>query len=343
MKIQSFGKLPDGRDASLYVMENKSGAYACVTNVGASIVSIFVPDKNGKLEDVVLGYDCAEKYLTKGAYHGATVGRVANRIEDAWFELEGVRYDLKPNYNGRHMLHGGEIGLDSKLFDTTVEGDSVVMKTTLPDGEDGFPGNIDITVKYSFDDNCRLNIEYIAESDKTTPVNLINHSYFNLNATGDICSHELQINSNEYYPLSENGMIHGEKKPARGTMDFGCVKPVGRDIDADCPQIKLAGGYDHNYFLQEGNEFILAASIKAPESGRIMRVYTDMPGILFYSGNFLQTHEVEGKLGRAYKSREGFCLETNYCPNALKCPQVKQPILKKGEVYRHKTIYEFAL
>jgi len=164
-----------------------------------------------------------------------------------------------------------------------------------------------------------------------------------LNAGGDICSHELQINSDEYYPLSENGMVHGDKKEVRGTMDFRVAKAVGRDIDADCTQIKLAGGYDHNYFLQDGKEFVLAASIKAPESGRVMRVYTDMPGILFYSGNFLHTHEVEGKLGRAYKSREGFCLETNYCPNCLKCPQVKQPILKKGDTYHHKTIYEFTL
>lgn len=343
MKTKSFGKLPDGREATLFIMENKNGAYVAVTNVGASIVSVVVPDKTGKLADVVLGYTSGDKYLTKGAYHGATVGRVANRIEDACFTLEGVEYVLKPNMDGKHMLHGGEIGLDSKLFDTEIDGDTVIMKTTLPDGEDGFPGNVDITVKYSFDNDCRLNIEYLATSDKTTPINLINHSYFNLNGEGDILSHELQIFADEYYPMSDNGMVHGEKKAAVGTMNFKEPKVVGLDIDADCPQIKLAGGFDHNYFLQDGKEFVLAASIKAPESGRIMRVYTDMPGVLFYSGNFLHTHEVEGKLGRAYKAREGLCLETNYCPNCLKCPQVKQPILKKGDVYHHKTIYEFAL
>ncbi|MBR5478828.1 MAG: galactose mutarotase [Clostridia bacterium] len=343
MQIKNFGKLPDGREATLFILENGTGAYAAVTNVGASIVSVVVPDKNGNLGDVVLGYTDGAKYLTKGAYHGATVGRVANRIEDARFTLEGVEYILKPNYNGQHMLHGGEIGLDSKLFDAEVCGDTVIMKTVLPDGEDGFPGNIEITVKYDFDAENRLNIEYFAECDKTTPINLINHSYFNLNVTGDICSHELTINSDEYYPLADNGMVTGEKRPAVGTMNFKEPKIVGSDIDADCPQIKLAGGYDHNYFLQDGKDFVLAASIKAPESGRIMRVYTDMPGILFYSGNFLHTHEVEGKLGRAYMAREGFCLETNYCPNALKCPQVKQPILKKGEKYHHKTVYEFAV
>lgn len=343
METRSFGALPDGREATLFILKNRSGAGAVVTNLGAAIVSIIVPDRRGDLDDVVLGYDCAEKYMTKGSYQGVTVGRVANRIEDARFVLNGKEYLLKPNHNVTHFLHGGEFGLDTKLFDAEIQGDTVSMTTVLPDGEDGFPGNVTITVKYRFDDKNRLHIEHVATSDADTPLNLTNHAYYNLGGqdSGTILDHELQIFAEEYYPLGENGMVTGVCAPVRGTMDFRRPKAIGMDIEKECLQLQIASGYDHNYRLQDGDDMVFAAQARDPKSGRVMRVYTDMPGVLFYSGNYLEEHQVAGKLGRIYHKREGFCLETNFCPNALRFPEIKQPILRAGEEYRHKTVYEF--
>lgn len=344
METKSFGRLKDGREAALFIMINESGAGVAVTNVGASIVSIAVPDRAGKLGDVVLGYGAAEPYTSKGAYHGATVGRVANRIEDARFTLNGREYQLKPNMDGGHFLHGGEFGLDTKLFSAEITADDTVRMTTVsPDGEDGFPGNLTVTVTYRFDRKNRLHIEHSAVSDADTPVNLTNHAYFNLSGqgVGTIENHELQIFSDYYYPLGANGMVTGETAPVDGVMDFRVSKRIGEDIARDDAQLAIAGGYDHNYFLQNGADMMLAARAYDPESGRVMRVYTDMPGILFYSGNALEGAPTVGKCGRAYRKREGFCLESNFCPNALRFPQLKQPILRAGERYLHKTVYEF--
>lgn len=346
IREERFGILSDGREVKLFTLENKNGYRVAITNAAAAIQAIYTPDRNGNCADIVLGYDKPEHYFSKGAYHGAVVGRVANRIEDARFTLNGQEYILKPNFDGRHMLHGGEIGLDSKLYDTEIKDDTLILKTIMPNGEDGFPGNVDLAVIYQLDDDNRLITHYIATSDEDTPLNLINHTYFNLagHTTGDVLNQKLLINANEYYPLGNNGMVTGEIAPVRGTIDFRKAKTIGQDINKDCTQLNIACGYDHNYDLPgDGKKLVFAAQVWDEKSSRTMKIFTDMPGILFYSGNHLQTHPIQGKNGAHYKARNGFCLETNFCPNALKFPHLKQPILRKGEVYDHSTIYQFGI
>ncbi|MEG2570555.1 MAG: aldose epimerase family protein [Clostridia bacterium] len=327
----------------IYTLKNKSGMTVCLTNAAAAIQSIMVPGRDGSFIDVVLGYNDAQSYFSKGAYHGAVIGRVANRIEDARFTLNGREYITAKNMDNRHTLHGGTVGLDSKTYTASVTADSVAFSTTLPDGEDGFPGNVAITVTYSLTDDNRLSIHYEAESDADTPINLTNHAYFNLAGAGSILPQRLMINSDFYYPLGANGMVMGEHAPVRGTMDFRTPKAIGRDIESDCEQLKIAGGYDHNFELAvKGNSLSLAAQAWDDDSGRTMRVFTNMPGVLFYSGNALASHPVHGKGNRAYRAREGFCLETNFCPNALRFPNLPQPILRVGEKYDYTTVLEFA-
>lgn len=342
---EKFGTLPDGREATLFTLTNQSGMKVKITNVAAAIVSILVPDSHGKLDDVVLGYDHAKDYLSKGPYHGAVVGRVANRIEDAVFTLNGKLYKLSVNHKGKHMLHGGEIGLDSKLYDAKIQPDNTLaLHTVLPDGEDGFPGNISLTVIYQLSEDNGLSIHYLATTDADTPINLTNHSYFNLRGhdAGSILDHQLQIFSREYTPLDKNGMVCGVVAPTKGTMDFSAMKPIGRDIDADCEQLKIAGGYDHNYILPTFRKaLVLAAWAEEETSGRFMQVYTNSPAVLLYTGNYLEESPIPGKGGVEYHARGGFCLETNFYPNALKYPQFPQPVLRAGETYDYTTIFRF--
>ncbi|NLG53039.1 MAG: galactose mutarotase [Clostridiales bacterium] len=344
---KDFGRLPDGRSADLFELKNKNGMIVGITNIGAAIVSITVPDRGGSFADVVLGYDSAEKYLTKGAYHGVCVGRVANRIEDARFELNGREYNLKPNYEGRHMLHGGETGLDTRLFAAALLNQNTLeLSCVLPDGEDGFPGEVALTVLYTLTDENALSLRFIATCDSDTVINLINHAYFNLNGhdSGSITDHELMIFSDKYTPLNDAGMVYGEIRSVEPEMDFRNPKKIGRDIDSDFKQLKIAGGYDHNYMLDAaGGDLTHAAGVYEEVSGRAMDVYTNSPAILLYTGNHLDKHRVSGKGGVYYKSRGGFCLETNFPPNALKYKTLPQPILRRGEVYDYTTLFKFGV
>ncbi len=344
--VIEFGALPNGECGYAYEIKNSKGMTVRICNVAAAIVSVFVPDKNGNTEDVILGYRNAADYLSKGPYHGACIGRVANRIEDSVFTLNGKTYHLEPNHKEKHVLHGGLHGLDNHVFDiVALTGNSVTLETEMKDGEDGFPGNVSLSVTYTVTEDNALSIVYRATSDADTVLNLTNHAYFNLagQGSGTMLNHELQIFADEYLPLNEIGMVYDEVLPVDSVMDFREAKAIGRDIGEDHPQLKIATGYDHNYILKlNENGLTHAAHVFEPESGRMMDVYTDMPGILLYSGNYLENHDVVGKDGRLYKMREGFCLETNYYPNALKYPQYPQPILRAGAEYKHETVYKFS-
>ncbi len=349
IKKELFGKLDDGRDSYLFTLRNKDGMTVKICDVAASIVSIIVPDRNGNMDDIVLSYDKPEYYRTKGAYLGAVVGRVANRIEDAVFTLNGKEYKVHPNHQEIHMLHGGPIAIDSKLFDSVVNEDenSVTLKCILPDGEDGFPGNVDVSIKYRLTDEDALELNYVCTSDADTPLNLTNHSYFNLcghDSSKDILDHKLQLFTKEFTPVKANGMVDGTVKAVEPAMDFSAMKPIGRDINSGCEQIEITKGYDHNYVLPVfGKALVLAATAEEDTTGRFMQVYTNSPGILFYSGNYLEDNKTPGKAGKCYPYRSGFCLETGFYPNALKYPNYPQPVLRKGDVFDYTTIFRFGV
>ncbi len=344
-KTKPFGRLPNGQMGELYEIRNQHGVCARIANVGAAIVSLFVQDRDGNFSDVVLGYENAADYLSKGPYHGVCVGRVANRIENAVFELYGNVYHLTPNYQEKHVLHGGVHGLDNHVFEVLEHTESMlVLNTVLHDWEDGFPGNIKLKVIYTITDDNGLSIHYLATSDADTVLNLTNHAYFNLHGenSGSAMEQTLQIFADEYMPLSENGMVYGEILPVDRVMDFRDGKTLAQDIEQNHPQLKIAGGYDHNFVLNpKGKELVLAARAEDSATGRVMEVLTNLPGILLYTGNFLADHNVPGKGGRFYGKREGFCLETNFPPNALKHPNFVQPILNAGETYDFETVYRF--
>lgn len=343
--VSAFGALPNGAAAELYHLKNPAGIQVQISNVAAAIVSIFAPDRNGNFTDVVLGYREGKDYLSKGAYHGACIGRVANRIENATFMLDGVAYHLPQNYQENHVLHGGFSGLDSHVFRLVSHTEnSVCLETVMEDGEDGFPGNVKLQVTYTIRDDNGLSIRYHAGSDADTVLNLTNHAYFNLagEESGNAMQQKLQIFADEYLPLNEHGMVYGESLPVDHVMDFRKGKAIMRDLNAKHPQIKIANGYDHTYLLkQDGKKLVFAARAEEKHSGRAMEVYTNMPSVLLYTGNFLGEHNVPGKNGRYYQNREGFCLETGFYPNALRYPQFPQPILRAGETYDYETVYRF--
>lgn len=342
-----FGTLPNGNISSKYTLTNNNGMLVEISDVAAAIASIKFPDRLGTISDVVLGYDTPEKYLSKGAYHGAIVGRVANRIEDAVFTLNNKEYRLEPNHQGRHLLHGGLIGLDSKQYNVKmIDSRSIALSCVMRDGEDGFPGEIALTVTYTLTEDNGLIIHYLASSDEDTVFNPLSHVYFNLGGhdSGSILNQTLQINAKKYTPIDSNCMVYGESLPVSGAVDFQKPKAIGRDINAECDQLILSGGYDCNYFLDTADKkTVLAATATDPKSGRKLDVYTNSPCILFYSGNHLSSHRVPGKDGIHYRDREGFCLETGYPPNALKYPSLPQPILRRGEVFDYMTEYRFGL
>lgn len=349
VKKELFGKLKDGRESFVFTLTNENGMVVKVCDVAASIVSIVVPDKNGNMDDVVLSYNNPEYYRNKEGYLGAVVGRVANRIEDAVFTLNGKEYKVSQNHNEIHMLHGGTIGIDSKLYESTVneQENAVTFSCVLPDGEDGFPGNLSVSVTYNLTDDNALGIHYVATSDEDTVVNLTNHSYFNLcghDSGENILGHKLQLFTKEFTPVKSNGMVDGTVKATEGAMDFSVPKEIGRDINSDCDQIKITYGYDHNFVLPTfGKALVLAAAVEEEKSGRCMQVYTNSPGILFYSGNYLEDNKSPGKAGKCYAYRSGFCLETGFYPNALKYPNYPQPILRKDDVFDYTTYFKFSV
>ncbi|WP_110461209.1 aldose epimerase family protein [Ruminiclostridium sufflavum] len=343
----SFGTLQDGTEADIFKLTNSKNVSVEITNFGGIIVSVNVPDKNGKSADIVLGYRKLDKYIDNDGYIGALIGRHANRIEDAVFELNGKVYELVKN-DGRNHLHGGDTGLHNVLWKAEIlsgEGiERLVLTHTSPDGEENYPGKLDVTVEYSLSEDNELKIDYTAVSDKDTVVNLTNHAYFNLSGhnSGEATQHRLFINADKFTPVNDECLPIGEIRNVKGTvMDFTKMKRIAEDIDSPDEQLVNGKGYDHNWVLNtEGSIKETAAVLYDPESGRAMEVYTTKPGIQFYSGNHL-SEKLIGKDNAVYNARTGLCLETQYFPNAMKHKNFPSPILKANEKYHHITIYKF--
>jgi aldose 1-epimerase len=339
-----FGKTPDGTPVELYTLRNANGMTAKVMTYGAILTELDVPDKNGKLGDVVLGFDNLDGYLTRHPYFGATVGRVANRIAKGKFTLDGHEYKLAVN-NGPNALHGGLKGFDKVVWKAEPfnAGDSVGVKFIYrsPDGEEGYPGNLATSVTYTLTDKNELRIDYKAATDKATPVNLSNHSYFNLAGpgSGDILGHELMLAADKYTPVDDTLIPTGEIKPVKGTpLDFTKPETIGARID----QLKgEPGGYDHNFVLNSGGKSLaLAARVVEPKTGRVMEMYTTEPGVQFYTGNFLDG-SIKGR-GGVYKKHQGFCLEAQHFPDSVNHDNFPSVILRPGKTYTQTTVYKFA-
>ena len=340
---RKFGVLQTGETVKIFHLENKSGAYAEVTDFGAILVKVCVPDKDGTLTDVVLGYDDLASYEVNGCFFGSTIGRNGNRIGGAKFSVNGKEVVLAQNENDNN-LHSGPDGFEKKLWKVAEISDdknSVIFNRISPDGENGFPGEFDVSVKYEFTEDNELRIHYQGICDEPTVANMTNHSYFNLagHASGTIDNQILQINSEFYTPNDSECMPTGEVLSVMGTpFDFRAPKPIGQDINADFEQIEMFGGYDHNFAIS-GRGYRLCAIAKCLENGITMEVYTDKPGVQLYTSNGLP----EGiyKEGAKYSTHQAFCLETQYFPNGMKNSHFIAPILKVGDEYNFTTEYKF--
>ncbi len=343
---ESFGVTKDGAKATLFTFTNDNGMSVSVTDFGANVVKICVPDKNGNIADVALGFDDVKGYETNENYLGALVGRYANRIGGAKFTLNGTTYEVDKT-NGNNCLHGGfkPYGAMMHEYELNEDEDSagVTFSRLSPDMEQGFPGNLDYSVTYTLTNDNEFIIEYFAVSDKDTILNLTNHTYFNLagEASGSVYDHLVWIDSDSYTPTDAELIPTGVVAPVEGTpLDFRTEKPIGRDIDADHIDLKNAGGFDQNYALKTTpGDATLVATLKDPASGRKMEVYTDLPGIQFYAGNFLDTKN--GKGGHDYGRREGVCFESQFFPNSCNIPAFPWKPLKADEEFNSITVYKF--
>jgi aldose 1-epimerase len=314
---------------------------------GAIVVSLEVPDRNGKLADITLGFDTLEEYLKGHPYFGAIVGRYGNRIGKGKFTLNGIEYQLATN-NGENHLHGGIKGFDKVVWDAepvTQKGSAGVKLSYLSkDGEEGYPGNLHCTVTYTLTDKDELKVSYHAHTDKATPVNLTHHSYFNLASQGsrDILDHILMLNADKFTPTDKGLIPTGELRPVKGTpMDFTTPTKIGERIEQDYEPLKFGGGYDHNWVLNKADgPMTLAARVYEPSSGRVMEIFTTEPGIQFYSGNFLDG-SIVGKAGKVYKHRYAFCLETQHFPDSPNKANFPSVTLRPGQTYRHETTHKF--
>ena len=341
MKIE-FGTTKKGEKASCYILKNKNGMEAVVSDYGAALLKLLVPDKNGKLCDVVLGYETLEDYENGGDSIGATVGRVANRIGTGEFELNGTVYSLTKNDNGKNTLHGGCDFYNKRMWNAKNEDDQQVTFTlTSPDGDQGFPVELKIEVTYTVTDDNELKIHYHAVPDKDTIVNLTNHSYFNLpgHASGSALDEEVWINADMFTEADEESIPTGIFVPVEGTpMDFRNAKTVEKEIGGDYIALRYGNGYDHNWVLN-GEGFRKVAAAYSEKTGIKMEVSTDLPGMQFYSGNFLV--ETKGKDGAVYDKGHGICFETQYFPDAIHKDNFKSPVVRAGESYETTTIYKF--
>lgn len=345
MQKQSFGKTDDGQQVDLYILTNKHGMEAAISNYGGTVVTLEVPDRDGKLDDVVLGYDKLEDYAAGKAYFGAIVGRYANRIAHAQFTLDGTTYTLAKN-DGDNHLHGG---FNKRVWTakdvSSSAGQALELTYLSKDGEEGFPGNLSVKVVYALTDQNELKIDYSATTDKDTVLNLTNHCYFNLagQGNGDILQHQLTIRADRFTPVDANLIPTGELRSVKGTpFDFTTATVIGARIDQDDQQLKLGRGYDHNWVLNgdASGSLTLAAQAYEPRSGRLLEVSTTEPSIQFYTGNFLDG--IRGKQGKVYNRRYAFCLETQHFPDSPNHPKFPSTVLKPGQHYQTTTVYKFS-
>ena len=349
----AFGKTKEGVDTQLFTLTNAHGLKATITNFGGTLTSLLVPDKAGKMGDIVLGFDdlggyTSDVFLKENPYFGALIGRYGNRIAKGKFTLDGHQYQLPIN-NPPNSLHGGTLGFNRRLWTatpgTSAEGSTLTLKYLSKDGEEGYPGNLSVTVVYTLTNNDALRLDYTATTDKPTVLNLTNHSYFNLNygQDKDILGHELTLNAERFTPVDNTLIPTGKLQAVAGTpMDFRQPHAIGERIK----QVPGAapGGYDHNWVLADNMRSSpeLAATVYEPTTGRTMQVYTDQPGVQFYSGNFLKGN-LKGKGGVAYPQHYGFCLETQHFPDSPNEPQFPSTVLKPGETFHSVTEYRFGV
>ena len=344
---QSFGTA-DGQPVDLYTLTNRNGVEAKITNWGGIVVSLKVPDRTGKFDDVVLGFNDLDGYLKEHPFFGTAVGRYGNRIAKGRFTLNGVEYKLAVN-NGENHLHGGIKGFDKRVWTAeevhSTAGPAVRMTYLSKDGEEGYPGNLSVTMVYTITNTNELRIDYTATTDKDTVVNLTHHSYFNLagEGNGDILNHRLELNAARFTPTDAGSIPTGElRSVARTPFDFQTPTAIGARINDDYEQIKFGGGYDHNYVINgRMGRLRMAAQVTEPTTGRIMQVWTTEPGVQLYTGNFLDG-TLTGKAGKVYQKRYGFCLETQHYPDSPNKPNFPTTTLKKGATFKSTTIYRFS-
>ena len=345
---KQFGTTADGKQVDIFTLTNSSGVVAQITNFGGIVTSLSVPDRDGNLADVVLGFDDLAGYINEHPYFGTIVGRYANRIAKGKFTVDGKEYSLAIN-NGPNHLHGGLKGFDKAVWDAqaidTPDGPSLRLMYVSPDGEEGYPGTLTCGVTYTLTDDNALKIEYDAVTDKATVLNLTNHSYFNLagHNAGDILSHEATINADGFTPADKTSIPTGQIRPVEGTpMDFRTPTEIGARINSDDEQIKFGNGYDHNWVLNnKDGQLALAATFYDKTSGRLMEVLTTEPGMQFYTGNFLDGSNI-GKGGAVYKQRNAFCVEVQHFPDSPNQPEFPTTILQPDERYTQVTVYRFS-
>lgn len=344
---EKFGTMENGAEVSKYILTNENGVSAAFTDLGGTWLEMKVPDRNGRMEDVLLGYDSVEGILTKSGHLGEIVGRNANRIGGAAFTLNGITYALVINSGTKNNLHSGPDYYRDRLWDAEVEETGLGTKITFslfsPDGDQNYPGNANIAVSYTLTPDNSLRLDYLMVSDEDTIANFTNHAYFNLagHNAGTILDQKVWIDADTYTIPDEESIPTGVLEPVKGTpMDFTSLKAIGEEIDADYEPLKNAGGYDHNWVLNHAaGELALSAKAVDEKSGRIMEVFTDLPGVQFYTANGLKGQI--GKNGVLYDPRCGYCFETQYFPDAINKPQFASPVIKAGDEYKTTTIYHF--
>jgi aldose 1-epimerase len=347
VKKSAFGKMPDGQAVDLYTLTNRNGMQVSITNYGGTVVSIVVPDRNGKMADVVLGFDTLKGYLGNEPFFGATVGRYANRIAGGTFKLDGKAYKLPLN-DGKNTLHGGPQGIDKKVWTAReIPGSHPAIELTYlsKDGEEGFPGNLSVKVVFTLTDDNALKIDYTATTDKDTVLNLTNHSYFNLDGqgNGDVMKQVMMINADRFTPVDSTLIPTGELRSVQGTpFDFRKPTAIGARIGDKDEQLNLGHGYDHNFVLnRKGPGLTLAARAMDPASGRVLEVLTTQPGVQLYTGNFLDG-TIHGKGGKVYGHRAAFCLETQHFPDSPNHPKFPSTELKPGQTFHQETEFKFS-
>lgn len=342
-----FQTTVNGAPTNLYTLKNKAGMEVCITNFGGRIVSVMVPDKDGKMQDVVLGFDSIADYINIPSDFGASIGRYANRINQGKIVLDGDTIQLPQNNYG-HCLHGGPKGWQYKVFEAKpIDGSNLELTLTSPDGDENFPGNVTAKVLFTLTDDNAIDIKYSATTDKKTIINMTNHSYFNLsgNPSKAATDHILYVNADNYTPVDSTFMTTGEIVTVKDTpMDFNTPKAVGQDItNFDFAQLKNGNGYDHNWVLNtKGDISQVAAKLTSPESGITLEVYTNEPGIQVYTGNFLDG-TVKGKKGITYNQRASVCLETQHYPDSPNKPQWPSVVLEPGQTYNSECIFKFSV
>lgn len=347
LKKEDFGKTADGQNVELYTLTNDSGVEARITNYGGIVVSLKTPDRNGKLDDIVLGFDNLDEYLKGHPFFGAIAGRYANRIGKGRFTLNGVEYKLAVN-NGENHLHGGVKGFDKAVWKArqVPAKDGVALELThfSKDGDEGYPGNLSVKVVYTLTGRNELKIDYSATTDKDTVINLTNHSYFNLagQGNGDILNHQVMINADRFTPVDSGLIPTGELRSVKGTpFDFTTPTAIGARVNQDDEQLNFGKGYDHNFALNgQAGTLRQAVKVSEPTTGRVMEVWTTEPGVQFYIGNFLT--ERAGKGGKVYDKRSGFCFETQHFPDSPNKPNFPSAVLKKGGRYQTTTVFKFS-